>query len=177
MINWMFYPRNSKAPEHILEIVKGFEAVSESVDSEKLAKKDQPSSNEVLEKMEPYLTSLGYEVEKSKAAEDKIRIPVYYGSNGSETVAYEVDAYLDTKKTVIEVEAGQATINYKFLKDFYEACLMDDIDYLCIAVCNEYKYGTNQHSFDFKKVTEFFDAMYMSNRVSIPLKGILIVGY
>ena len=75
------------------------------------------------------------------------------------------------------VEAGQATINYKFLKDFYEACLMDDIDYLCIAVCNEYKYGTNQHSFDFKKVTEFFDAMYMSNRVSIPLKGILIVGY
>ena len=84
---------------------------------------------------------------------------------------------LDTKKTVIEVEAGQATINYKFLKDFYEACLMDDIDYLCIAVCNEYKYGTNQHSFDFKKVTEFFDAMYMSNRVSIPLKGILIVGY
>lgn len=48
---------------------------------------------------------------------------------------------------------------------------------LCIAVCNEYKYGTNQHSFDFKKVTEFFDAMYMSNRVSIPLKGILIVGY
>lgn len=83
----------------------------------------------------------------------------------------------DTKKTVIEVEAGQATINYKFLKDFYEACLMDDIDYLCIAVCNEYKYGTNQHSFDFKKVTEFFDAMYMSNRVSIPLKGILIVGY
>ena len=125
MINWMYYPRNSKAPDHIIEVVNGFEAISKDIDSEKLGKKEQLSSNGVLEKLEPFLTSLGYDVEKSKAAEDKIRIPVYYGKNGTETVAYEVDAYLDSQKTVLEVEAGQATINYKFLKDFYEALYLN----------------------------------------------------
>ena len=67
---------------------------------------------------------------------------------------------------------GRAVTNYQFLKDFFESCCMDDADYLCIAVRLLYRKND-----DYKKVCEFFDAMYASNKFSIPLKGILIIGY
>lgn len=50
--------------------------------------------------------------------------------------------------------------------------MMSDVDYLCIAVRNIYL-----KSNDFKKVSDFFDSFYTSNRISIPLKGVLIIGY
>jgi hypothetical protein len=49
---------------------------------------------------------------------------------------------------------------------------MVDVDYLCIAVRNIYK-----KSQDFEKVYTFFDTLYTSGRMKLPLKGILIVGY
>ena len=73
---------------------------------------------------------------------------------------------------VIEVEAGRAVSNYQFLKDFYEACMMNGVKYCCIAVRNIYR-----TSDDFEKVKKFFDAMYSSNRISVPLEGLLIIGY
>lgn len=95
-----------------------------------------------------------------------------YGENGVPQLAFEVDAYNETEKIVVEVEAGRAVANYQFLKDFYEACCMVEADYLCIAVREIYR-----NSFDYKKVCQFFDGMYISNRFDIPLKGILIIGY
>lgn len=49
---------------------------------------------------------------------------------------------------------------------------MDSAEYLCIAVRLQYK-----TSADYKKVCDFFDAMYASNKFNVPLKGILIIGY
>ena len=62
--------------------------------------------------------------------------------------------------------------NYQFLKDLFQASVMADVDYLCIAVRN--KYRTSQ---DFEKMSAFFDTLYASDRLQLPLKGILIVGY
>lgn len=50
---------------------------------------------------------------------------------------------------------------------------MQNADYLCIAVRNIYYHGSK----DFEKVCQFFEALYASNRLQIPLKGLLIVGY
>lgn len=54
--------------------------------------------------------------------------------------------------------------------------MMSDVDYLCIAFRNIYR-----KSNDFNKVSDFFffffDGFYTSNRISIPLKGVLIIGY
>ena len=102
----------------------------------------------------------------------KIKMPVLYGECGKPSLHFEADAFNPNNNIVIEVEAGRAVTNYQFLKDFFESCCMDDADYLCIAVRLLYRKND-----DYKKVCEFFDAMYASNKFSIPLKGILIIGY
>lgn len=49
---------------------------------------------------------------------------------------------------------------------------MQDVDYLVIAVRNIYR--TSKY---FDKLITFLDALYVSNRLILPLKGILIIGY
>ena len=68
--------------------------------------------------------------------------------------------------------AGRGVMNNQFLKDFFEACIMVDVDYCIIAVRDTYLKQK-----DFEKVKDFFDSMYASGRMNIPLKGLLIVGY
>ena len=62
--------------------------------------------------------------------------------------------------------------NYQFLKDLFQACMMYEVDFLVIAVRKTY--SKNQ---DFKTVITFFDTLYASGRLRLPLEGILIVGY
>lgn len=50
--------------------------------------------------------------------------------------------------------------------------MMQDVDYLAIAVRNVYR-GNK----DFETVLKFFDTLYASNRLTLPLKGILVIGY
>lgn len=52
--------------------------------------------------------------------------------------------------------------------------MMDNVDYLCIAVRNLYG---SMNSKDFERVVTFMETLYASNRISLPLKGILIIGY
>ena len=57
-----------------------------------------------------------------------------------------------------------------------EAFLIYDAKYLIIAVKNIYT-KSNKEKKDFESVCEFMDAIYSSDRIEIPLKGILIIGY
>ena len=108
----------------------------------------------------------------SKAKKDKIYIPVLFGKNGAVEKAFEADGYHTEGRIVLEVEAGRAVANYQFLKDLFQACMMQDVEYLAIAVRNKYKKNA-----DFEKVFTFFDMLYKSNRLALPLKGVLILGY
>ena len=74
--------------------------------------------------------------------------------------------------TVIEVEAGRAVANYQFLKDLFQAIVMVDVDYCIIAVRRIYK-----DSKDFDSVIQFMDTLFTSNRIKLPLLGVLIIGY
>ena len=53
---------------------------------------------------------------------------------GGGELTFEADAYHKKYKTVIEVEAGRALVNYQFLKDIFQASMMVDTDYLVLAV-------------------------------------------
>jgi hypothetical protein len=70
------------------------------------------------------------------------------------------------------VEAGRGVTNYQFLKDLFQACMMHEVSYLAIAVRNKYR---NSH--DYEKVQTFFETLYASQRLTLPLKGRLIIGY
>ena len=71
-----------------------------------------------------------------------------------------------------EVEAGRAVTNYQFLKDYFQACVMVDIEYLAIAVRQIYRTQN-----DYETVCSFFDSLYASGRIKTELKGVLIIGY
>ena len=75
-------------------------------------------------------------------------------------------------KIVIEVEAGRATANNQFLKDLFQDCMMFNVEYLVIAVRNTYR----NHN-DFEIVYRFLETLYISNRIQLPLKGIMLIGY
>jgi hypothetical protein len=63
-------------------------------------------------------------------------------------------------------------MNYQFLKDLFEACMMFDVEYLVIVVRRKYLKVN-----DFTEIVDFFDTLYASDRIELPLKGILVIGY
>ena len=168
MIQWQFFPKNIDSPESLKQVITSFQRIEGKIDSEthKL-----PSDN-VLAVIRPYLEKLGFRVEKGKKVDDKIRVPVLYGLNGILEKSFEADAYHTEFKTVIEIEAGRGVTNYQFLKDLFQACMMDNVEYLVIGIRRIYR-----RSKDFEKVVTFFDTLYASERLHLPLKGILIIGY
>ncbi len=168
MIRWQYYPKSKFPLQHLVDVTGVFQKNLDTVDSNY----NTLSSNQVLAALQRDLESLGWVVESGKRKEDLIEVPVLFGLNGQVGKTFHADALHVEKKTVLEVEAGRAVDNNEFLKDLFQACMMPNIDYLTIAVRNLYR-GND----DFSKVMAFFDTMYASGRLQLPLKGILIVGY
>jgi len=168
MINWQYYPKSDAAPEIATTVVRAFEDNSGLIDSET----HSLNSNSVLAILADELLSANFQVEVGKTLKDKVRVPVLFGQNGQLEKSFDADAYHREQGFVLEVEAGRGVVNNQFLKDLFQACMMHDVDYLGIAVRNIYR-----SSRDFEKVVRFFDTMYASNRLSLPLKGILVIGY
>jgi hypothetical protein len=168
MVEWQYYPKSDQIPVHLLDVVKVFKKHESSIDS----KKNKLDSNRVLSAVREDLSGLGFRVEKSKASSDKIKVPVLFGRNGALEKYFDADAYNTDTKTVIEVEAGRAYTNNQFLKDLFQACVMQDAKYLVIAVRKIYL--GNQ---DFEKISLFMDSLYASGRLKLPLDGVLVIGY
>jgi hypothetical protein len=166
---WQYFPKSISCPKNLLEIVKVFENSSAKIISRKNIGQ---VSNDVLAHVRGGLESLGFLVESDKTLEGKIRIPVLYGPNGKPDKSFDADAYHPDQKIVLEVEAGRAVTNYQFLKDLFQACVMQDVDYAVIAVRQDYR-GSD----DYGKVISFIETLYASTKLQLPLKGLLIVGY
>jgi len=167
-INWQFFPKSEAIPQHLKEVVTIFEKNEISINSFN----HQHTSNKVLELLRVDLERINYQIEKSKKLVDKIKVPVLFGRSGSLEKSFDADGYNESTKSVLEIEAGRGVTNYQFLKDLFQACMMHEVEYLTIAVRNIYK-----DQKDFEIVDRFFDTLYTSNRIKLPLKGILIVGY
>ena len=137
-------------------------------------------SNDVLALVRPYLEKYGYEVERGKGQDEKINVPVLYGENNSIDKSFYADAINRELGIVVEVEAGRAVRNNQFLKDIFQACMMFDVEYLVIAVLNEYHFNSKGKEVigkDYQEVKTFLETLYISNRLQLPLKGILLIGY
>lgn len=129
-------------------------------------------SDEVLKAIAPELKDLGFKVEESKVSEDKIKVPVLFSLNNRIDKFFDADAVSSDGKIVLEVEAGRAYSNNQFLKDVFQACMMYGVDYLIIAVRNDYR----GHA-DFDSIFNFFETLYINGRLQLPLKGIVLIGY
>ncbi len=172
MLNWAYFPRSDKPNALALDVVQAFEAGYPSISSDA----HTLGSNAVLASVGPLLANKGFTVETGKKKNEKVHVPVLYGNNGRVAKAFEADAHHVEGRFVAEIEAGRGVINNQFLKDLFQACMMDEVDFLAIAVRNLYEAaGIKNHDFD--RVVVFFETLYASNRLKLPLKGILLLGY
>ena len=168
MIKYQFFPRSRGVTQEIQDVINSFKAVEARIDSEN----SELKSNEVLQIVRPHLEQLQYTVESGKGLNEKIDVPVLFGPDNKIDKSFYADALSADGRIVIEVEAGRATENNQFLKDLFEACMMFDVEYLVLAVRNVYR-----THYDFDRVYSFLETLYISNRLHLPLKGILLIGY
>lgn len=168
MINWQYFPKSDRIPNHLNDVVEVFIKYQKDISSEYHHLK----SNDVLNILREELENLNFHVEKSKRSSEKIKVPVLFGKNGILEKYFEADGYNNINKTVIEVEAGRGYTNHQFLKDLFQASVMHEVQYLIIALRNLYR-----DSKDFDKVIGFMETLYSSSRLTLPLNGILIIGY
>jgi hypothetical protein len=167
-VQWQYYPQSDAIPTQLRDVVRVFDAVHDLIRSPEL----QLPSNDVLAAVRPGLEDLGFKVEAGKTHAAKIRVPVLFGMNGTLAKSFEADAHDPKTGVVVEVEAGRAYTNNQFLKDLFEACMMHDVFYAVIAV--RYSYRTLP---DFDRICAFFNTLYASRRLELPLKGLLLIGY
>lgn len=167
-LQFQFFPRSRGMNMEMKSIVSCFEQEFNNIKSSE----KNLSSNQVLETVRPHLEKIGFTVETGKSKLQKISIPVLFGTNNIIDKSFNADAVNHDGKIVIEVEAGRATENNQFLKDIFQACMMFEVEYLVIVVRNEYR----GHK-DFEIIYTFLETLYISNRLHLPLKGILLIGY
>ena len=168
MIRFQFFPRSQGITQDIKAIISCFELEYSKIKSPDF----DLSSNEVLEVIRPHLENIGFTCETGKSKEKKISVPVLFGYDNKIDKAFNADAVSTDGKIVIEIEAGRATENNQFLKDIFQACMMFEVEYLVIVVRNIYR----KHK-DFEIIHTFLETLYISNRLHLPLRGILLVGY
>lgn len=168
MIQYQFFPRSVELTEQMAAVVRCFEQVEEKITSQD----HKLSSNEVMGHMKPELEAIGFNVEAGKRREQKIKVAVLFGLNNRIDKYFDADAVSSDGRIVIEIEAGRAVDNFQFLKDIFEASMMTGVEFLVLAVRNRYRGGN-----DFQKIFVFLETMFISGRIHLPLKGILLVGY
>lgn len=168
MIQYQFFPRSRGLTDEMRQVVDCFNSVNDKISSET----NDLVSNDVLAILRPLFEKIGFVVETGKTKDAKIDVPVLFGVDNKVDKSFYADALSQDGKIVVEVEAGQATGNNHFLKDIFEACMMFDVEYLVLAVRNKYR----THN-DFDRVYTFLETLYISNRLHLPLKGILLIGY
>ena len=167
---WKSYPVSHTPPEFLPDILKAFSEVWPELNSED----NGLISNDALALLAPGFARLGFQVETGKSSDKKVSVPVLFGENGKVIKSFNADAYSKEAGIVIEIEAGQAVDNHRFLKDLFQACVMQGVDHLVIAV--QTHYGKRNRD-DYRTVERFFDTLYQSGRLQLPLDSLVIVGY
>ena len=145
-----------------------FEAVYDKIKSPE----NTLNSDGVLHHLRPHLEQVGFTIETGKSKAEKIPVPVLFGLNNKIDKSFSADGLSKDGRLVLEVEAGRAVANYQFLKDIFQACMMHGVEYLVLDLRNDYR-GSD----DFHRVYSFLETLYISSRLVLPLRGIILIGY
>lgn len=176
-VRFVSFPLTKPPPSFVPAVVEVFRSNEEQISTASLEKGLE--SDGVLQKLCADLQGLGFQVESSKSSGSKLARPVFYGENGEPTLRYEIDGYHPEWRCGLEVEAGRAILGNAIFRDLFQAMVMVDVDHLCLAVPNVYKYkskGKQKFSKYYDKAIAVADALFGHSRVVIPY-GLTVVGY
>ena len=187
IIQLSYFPENEAIPTQLEEIVHAFKMSYDVIKSpdKRLSSNGvlfevskHLSSSQLFEYEKIYLNSNGnYVAQKGKKLKLDVNLEHYSGKKRE----FNPDIMSKDGKIIVEVEAGQAVDNYRFLKDLYESMIYTTCEYLVICVRNAYstfsKNGdVKSTQYDFETISDFMKWLFLS-RVSVPLKGLLVIGY
>jgi hypothetical protein len=176
-IHFSTFPRTEPPPNFVYSLTQVFQVNEVNISTKKLEK--GLTSDQVLAILRAGLVELGFEVEAGKTKEQKIERPVFFGENGIPTVRYQIDAYHPGWRCGLEIEAGRAWMGNAVYRDLIQASVMVNVEYLCLAVPNSYKYqtaGKGSISRDYENTKNLAEALYGHSRLTLPYK-LIIIGY
>lgn len=175
MINHFYFKKKQSLPKCLEVSLKIFKKNYNKINSEGKVSW-QYNSNKVLSILSKDFEQAGFRIETNK--KNKISLKVKY-KNQDKLKTFDVDGLNSKDKIILEVEAGRAYANNQFLKDVFEASVMEEVDYLILAVKNVYTFGKKKktNSYDYNKIYQWLDILYSSKKITLDLKGILLVGF
>lgn len=175
--SWCYYPTPSRPPGWVEDFIAAIGSHRDEIDSMAV---DGLNSDKVLAVVRSDLEKLGFEIERGKAKDQKIRRPVLFGDQGVERVAYEIDGMHDELGILVEIEAGRGVMGNAIYRDLVRTSLVVDARYLALGVMQEYRYksgGRQARSADYLSTKSLLDAVYASGRLKLPFEGVLLFGY
>ncbi len=170
---WKFYPSRSEPASWVAGVVAAFAATTAQIDSRI---NHGVTSDAALAALRPGLVPLGFEIESGKTKAGKIKRPVLFGEMGRPRVAYEIDGFHPEHRIVLEVEAGRGAAGNADYRDLIRTSLIVDADYLILAMMLQYKTGATVVR-SYERTREQVDAIYESERLRLPFRGVLLIGY
>ncbi len=176
-VRFTSFPRTTPPPAFVPRIVGVFQQHEKLISTTMLQKGLE--SDPVLKILAADLAVLGFTVETAKSHGGKIPRPVFFGEGGRPSLLYEIDAYHSGWRCGLEVEAGRAILGNAIFRDLFQAMVMTDVDHLCLAVPNLYKFksgGKALTSKYYERSVAVADALFGHSRVTMPY-GLTVVGY
>lgn len=170
---WKFYPSRSKPPAWVADVVAAFAAAGSAIDSRA---NHGVTSDAALAAVRPGLVALGFDVESGKTRAGRIHRPVLFGEMGRPSVAYEIDGFHSGHGIVLEVEAGRGASNNADYRDLIRTSLIVDAEYLVLAMMLQYQAGATVWR-SYERTRRQIDAIYESERLRLPFRGLLLIGY
>jgi hypothetical protein len=176
-IRFTTFPRTEPSPDFIENIISVFKKHEATISTTDLRK--GLTSDQVLSTISLDLADLKFQVEIGKQHLQKIQRPVFFGENGLPELRYQIDAYQPQWNCGLEVEAGRAWMGNAFYRDLVQALVMVQVDHLCTAVPNAYKYNSGGrpmvHS-AYESAVSVADALYGHSRIKMPYR-LTVIGY
>ena len=100
-LNWIYFPKTQRMPKILDGVIDVFKENFDEIRTDQKKIK----SNDVLKILIGSLKDRNFRVEGSKS---KIKMPVLYGEKNIPSKYFEVDAFHEEERVVLEVEAGIA---------------------------------------------------------------------
>lgn len=165
-------------PEWVEPFIGNIRAAEQSIST--VERKTGLGSDQVLQQLADGLHELGYAVESGKKASERIRRPVLFGGNGHAEVSYEIDAFHDGHGIVVEVEASRGARGNATYRDLIRASLIVDASFLALLLPIAYRHVSSGREVSvraYKECADLLSALYASQRLPLPFRGVLLVGY
>jgi hypothetical protein len=174
---WSYYPTRDPPPDWVAELVGVVSTAKPEIDS---ANVSGLTSDTVLARLRAGLERIGFQVESGKKVADRITLPVLFGEQGAPRVRYDVDGVHRDLGVLLEVEAGRGARGNAVYRDLVRTSLIVDAEYLALCVMQANHHQSGGKSIVVRSYADSkdqLDAIYASQRLQLPFKGVLLFGY